>query len=112
MRVIEFAECLGKAARQVAGQRDALCKLDTYIGDGDHGVSAERGFLAAAGAAEKSSGSLESLFLEVGASMSRSMGGAIGPIYGAFWSGAAAACKGLEDVTGRRPGFSLRRRGG
>lgn len=98
MGVTDFALCLGKAARQVARQRDALCKLDTFIGDGDHGVSAERGFLAAAEAAEKSTGSLENLFLKVGASMSRTMGGAIGPIYGAFWSGAGATCKGLEEL--------------
>lgn len=97
IHIHEFAECLGIAARQVARERDSLCKLDTFIGDGDHGLSAERGFLAAADAAEKSGGSLENLFQEVGAAMSRSMGGAIGPIYGAFWSGAATDCKGMEE---------------
>lgn len=97
MRSMKFAVCLAKAARKVAACRDELCQLDTFIGDGDHGITVERGFLAAADAAETLDGPIDHLFLNIGSSMSRAMGGAIGPLYGVFWSAVAA---GSRDATG------------
>ena len=42
----EFGKCVLRASNSMPQHRDALCALDTEIGDGDHGVTIERGFLA------------------------------------------------------------------
>lgn len=86
-----FFKALGKACRFVALQRDELCRLDTGIGDGDHGVTAERGFTAMAALCDGFDGSVNQLFEAAADTMTEAMGGAIGPVYGAFWGGAALA---------------------
>lgn len=103
MKIHDFAQCFASAARHVAGQREYLCQLDTFIGDGDHGITAERGFLAAAAVAsneENTTHTAGQLFTAISAGMSRTMGGAIGPLYAAFWSGAAASCQDRTEING------------
>ena len=92
-----FYKALKDACVFVASKRDELCKLDTGIGDGDHGITVERGFSALAvlcddfGKKPAVNGTITELFEAAGEAMMSSMGGAIGPVYGAFWSGAALA---------------------
>ena len=59
---------------------EELCRLDSYIGDGDHGVTIERGFRAAV-ASLAGAETARALFFAMGEIMS----GAIGPLYGMFW---------------------------
>lgn len=100
MQMDKFAQCFAGAARHVAAQREHLCQLDTFIGDGDHGITAERGFLAAATAAEENAGGTPGQFFSaISSAMARSMGGAIGPLYAAFWSGAALRWQGCMAIS-------------
>ncbi len=71
--------------------RDELCKLDSGIGDGDHGITVSRGFVAAAAAATEEHESFSALFAAVGDAMEAAMGGASGPLYAAFFAAAGAA---------------------
>lgn len=98
MDTTTFAICFCNASKSVADCRDELCRLDTGIGDGDHGITAERGFLAAADLSEKFDGVIGDLFLQVGKAMGQKMGGAIGPVYSAFFTGAASAFESNDDV--------------
>ena len=80
----------------MANYTEELCRLDSYIGDGDHGVTIERGFNAAADSLDGVKNARE-LFFAVAESMSDAMGGAIGPLYGMFWRGVGKMVE--EEVT-------------
>lgn len=91
MQIRQFAAALRKAAHNMESYRDELCRLDTGIGDGDHGITIAAGFSAAEAAITDHNENYAVLFSAVGAAMEDAMGGAIGPLYGAFFSAAAAA---------------------
>jgi len=78
---------------------DYLTELDSELGDGDHGVSLDRGFsqvrrgLSGFGIADV--GAVLDL---AGASLVSSMGGAAGPIFGTAFSSAGQAVRGRSSV--------------
>ena len=82
---------------------EELCRLDSYIGDGDHGVTIERSFRAAV-ASLAGAETARALFFAMGEIMS----GAIGPLYGMFWRGVG---KGLDgaDITPQAIGGARQR---
>lgn len=72
--------------------KDHLTNIDSEIGDGDHGIGMEKGFLTAvAGLKSKNFMSVNEIFKETGNSMINSMGGASGIIFGTMFIG------GLKD---------------
>ena len=94
-----FGECVLSAAATMPGHRDELCRLDMGIGDGDHGVTVERGFSAVGALFSGDPGDGGQPFYQrMGDELSASMGGAIGPIYGLFFAGLGAGLKGAERV--------------
>lgn len=79
---------------EVIGQEDALCRLDSFIGDGDHGVTAARGFTAVKKCMEETCFELPAQVMErTGDILADTMGGAIGPIIGALFSGGSTNLK-------------------
>jgi len=73
--------------REMAGdvheQRDFLTQLDAAIGDADHGINMDRGFVAALARLEtESDGPPGDLLETVGTTLVLSVGGAAGPLYG------------------------------
>jgi dihydroxyacetone kinase-like protein len=105
------------AADRVIGHRDALTKADQAIGDGDHGVGMERGFVAARQAIlTKPAQTAGDVFKNVGLAILGQSGGASGAVFGTFFIGAgkplsqpsldasgyaAALVAGLEAVQAR-----------
>jgi dihydroxyacetone kinase-like protein len=82
-----------------AENRQMLTELDSAIGDGDFGVSMDRGFTAAQ--AELSAHpppDLRTAFQSVASVLIRTMGGASGPLYGTFFLRAGAACAGKSEL--------------
>lgn len=85
-------------AKQLAGMLDAaadaiienekwLCELDSQVGDGDHGVTAARGFRAVKEMlAENADASIAALLEKTGDALAETMGGAIGPIFGSIFT--------------------------
>ena len=70
---------LAAAADLVIANRDLLTKADQAIGDGDHGVAMERGFLAARQAIDgKPSRTAGDVFRNVGLAVLGQSGGASG----------------------------------
>jgi phosphoenolpyruvate---glycerone phosphotransferase subunit DhaL len=83
---------VNELAFRVRDQRDYLTQLDAAIGDADHGINLDRGFTAAVakleGMAEETPGAL----LEaVGKSLTFTVGGAAGPLYGSGFRGLGQA---------------------
>jgi dihydroxyacetone kinase-like protein len=70
-------------ALAVDDQKDYLTQLDAAIGDADHGVNMQRGFLAVTARLEGGEFSTPGAVLAaVGATLISSVGGASGPLYG------------------------------
>lgn len=79
--------------------RERLTELDSALGDGDCGVSMERGFTAAqAELSAQPPPDIRAAFQSVAAVLIRTMGGASGPLYGTFFLRAGAACTGKSEL--------------
>jgi dihydroxyacetone kinase-like protein len=78
--------CLEIFARQIEENEPYLTELDRAIGDADHGVNMRRGLRAVtARMQEKSPDDLGGRFRLVSTTLTSSIGGAAGPLYGAFF---------------------------
>ena len=87
----------------------ALTRLDSAIGDGDHGTNMNRGFKAAVQRldgleAEDFSG----LFKAVGMALIGKVGGASGPLYGSLFLGMAKELGDVGEVEDQRLAAALR----
>src|SRR3989449_9804692 len=91
---------LERYAGIVAEQKQYLTGLDAAIGDGDHGISLDRGFQAVlvklAPVRDKDVGTL---LKTTGMALVGSVGGAGGPLYGSFFLRAGAALDGKAEIS-------------
>jgi phosphoenolpyruvate---glycerone phosphotransferase subunit DhaL len=70
----------------VTDQRDELTRLDSAIGDADHGTNMDRGMSAVKAALEAAPpAGAGALLKQVGMTLVRTVGGASGPLYGTFF---------------------------
>jgi dihydroxyacetone kinase-like protein len=100
----EFAEL-------VAANKDLLTRLDSAIGDADHGANMDRGMTAAVAALDSSSPtSPAALLKKVGMTLVSTVGGASGPLYGTFFLRMATASGEAEQLDG--PAFAKALRAG
>ena len=89
-----------EASQQVfADNRQQLTDLDSAVGDGDFGISLDRGFTAVqAELSAKPPADLRSVFQNVSTVLIRTMGGTSGPLLGTFFLRAGAACAGKSEL--------------
>jgi phosphoenolpyruvate---glycerone phosphotransferase subunit DhaL len=87
------------SAERLHDQATTLTQLDQAIGDGDHGINMDRGFMAivamldsqtAAPNGEKGGPAVSGLLRKAGQTLIRTVGGASGPLYGTALLRAAA----------------------
>ena len=76
---------------------ESLSRIDGAIGDGDHGINMRKGFLMVR---DELDGEIElSAGLKlIGDTLMTRIGGAMGPLYGSFFSEMGDACEGLERI--------------
>ena len=87
---------LAIADRMIAS-KPLLTEVDSKIGDGDHGIGMETGFLAVRETLNgKSFSTINELFRQTGMAMLNSMGGASGVIFSSIFLGGV---KGMPDMT-------------
>jgi dihydroxyacetone kinase-like protein len=87
------------AAGAVAADADRLTRLDSAIGDGDHGVNLNRGFTAVVAALEKSPPeTVSEVLIKAGATLLSRVGGASGPLYGTALRSAGKALPATTEV--------------
>ncbi len=86
-------------AAAIAEQKDYLTRLDSDIGDGDHGANMHRGFQAVLGklpgVADKDIGTI---FKTVGMTLVSTVGGAGGPLYGTLFMQMGTATAGKTEL--------------
>jgi dihydroxyacetone kinase-like protein len=96
-------EWIAAFANDVAEHRVELTRLDTAIGDGDHGTNMDRGMRKAVEKLEaQEGGDIGGVLKTVGMALVSSVGGAAGPLYGTLFlqMGVAAAGRDELDLAG------------
>jgi dihydroxyacetone kinase-like protein len=87
----------------------ALTRLDSAIGDGDHGTNMNRGFKAAVQRLDGlEAEDFSSLFKAVGMALIGKVGGASGPLYGSLFLGMAKELGDVGEVEDQRLAAALR----
>lgn len=85
-------------ASDLAERSEELCKLDSFVGDGDHGISIRKGFSKVLENMDLPAHSLEEVFTHCADAALDSMGGAIGPIIASLFMGFAMASTGKTEL--------------
>ena len=90
---------IGDFAGVIAENRKELVRLDTAIGDGDHGTNMDRGMKAAVEKLETVEGDdVGALLKAVGMALVSKVGGAAGPLYGTLFLQMGTASAGQEEL--------------
>lgn len=83
----------------IAENRQELVRLDTAIGDGDHGTNMDRGMKAAVEKLQSTDGDdIGALLKAVGMAMVSKVGGAAGPLYGTLFLQMGMASNGKAEL--------------
>jgi phosphoenolpyruvate---glycerone phosphotransferase subunit DhaL len=99
----EVRAWMARFAADVAEHRAELVKLDTAIGDGDHGTNMDRGMRKAVEKLDALEGDdIGAILKAVGMALVSSVGGAAGPLYGTLFlqMGTSAAGRTELDLAG------------
>jgi phosphoenolpyruvate---glycerone phosphotransferase subunit DhaL len=95
----EVRDWIRAYAEAIAEHRAELVRLDTAIGDGDHGTNMDRGMRKAV---EKADGvdddDIGGLLKAVGMALVSSVGGAAGPLYGTLFLQMGMSSAGREEL--------------
>ena len=95
----EVRAWIARYADVVAEHRAELVKLDTAIGDGDHGTNMDRGMRKAVEKLDGLEGDdIGALLKAVGMALVSSVGGAAGPLYGTLFLQMGTASSGRTEL--------------
>ncbi|MEG6574424.1 dihydroxyacetone kinase subunit DhaL [Caldibacillus debilis] len=97
-----FIDVIKDMADLVEKERDYLTKLDSDIGDGDHGVNLSIGFREVIDQLDTINGQakdINSLLKKVGMILLGKVGGSSGPLYGSFFMKAGQHIAGKDEIT-------------
>ena len=97
-------------AGEMGEHRQELVRLDTAIGDGDHGTNMNRGFKAAVQRLDALEGDQDfgAVFKAVGMALIGKVGGASGPLYGSLFLGMGKELGDASEVEDGRLAAALR----
>lgn len=96
----EIQEMMLLVCDRIISNQEYLCKLDAFVGDGDHGITAARGFSVVKDHLEdKEYMDIGEMMEDISETLSEAMGGAIGPIFGAVFEGAGETVQGKQEIT-------------
>jgi dihydroxyacetone kinase-like protein len=104
-----FVRFLGTFADRIRDARDELTRLDSAIGDADHGINMDRGFTAVrAKLADLDGSDPGAIAKAVGMTLISTVGGASGPLYGTLFLRMATAFGDAATVDAAGLGDALR----
>lgn len=104
-----FTRSLRLYADRLHERRDELTRLDSDIGDADHGINMDRGFTAVRGKLDDLDGAdLGTIAKQVGMTLISTVGGASGPLYGTLFLRLATAFGDAGSVGAAGLGAALR----
>ena len=95
----QVRDWMSSFAGEIAEHRTELVKLDTAIGDGDHGTNMDRGMRKVVEKLEATEGEdIGALLKTVGMTLVSTVGGAAGPLYGTLFLQMGASAAGSEEL--------------
>ena len=92
MNIKQFEKAVLAAATDLCGREEELCKLDSFVGDGDHGMSLKKGFSNVVTMINSEEAlNFHDFLFNVAMAFSEKAGGAIGPILASLFLGMSDA---------------------
>jgi dihydroxyacetone kinase-like protein len=99
VRTEDVLRWLDASQKVFAENRQQLTDLDSAVGDGDFGISLDRGFTAVqAELSANPPADLRAVFQNVATVLIKTMGGTSGPLLGTFFLRAGATCAGKSEL--------------
>ena len=98
------ADIVLELVKAIHQNKDYLSEIDGKIGDGDHGINMNKGFVMA-GEKITSDMSFSSAMKLLGDTLLMEIGGSMGPIYGTFFRKSAKTIKDYQEIDA--PTFAL-----
>lgn len=96
---IDVKKILLSIAQMFIEKEEELCKYDSVIGDGDHGITMARGAKAVIVKLEPmGEGTCREYFKVYGRTLVSTLGGAMGPLFGSIFLELSKACKGIDTL--------------
>ncbi len=100
LNINQVKEMILFIAQEIIDNKSYLTEVDLKIGDGDHGIGMETGFLNVQKViGPKAYGSVNELFRDVGMAMLNSMGGASGVIFSTVFLGGQKDTGNADELT-------------
>ncbi len=95
----QFCRMLNAAVEQIRAHHEMLSRLDSAVGDGDHGTTILRAMEAVAKTtSENAAADLKTLFAAVAWAVMSCDGGSTGPLLGSFFLGMSNAVAGKREL--------------
>ena len=95
----DMKQILSDISDLLTANEQELCRLDSYVGDGDHGITVSRGFFAVKTKLnEQEIIKLNELLLLTGEVLTDTMGGAVGPIIGGIFTSMGEVVDSAETI--------------
>ncbi len=99
LRLEDFEEVIADVIDIIQKNEDYLCEVDSFIGDGDHGLTLAKGFYSAKEDLGKNKPqTISSFFMVIASAIMRSIGGVCGPIYSSIFLSFAKITKDKEKI--------------
>ena len=99
MKCEDLKRAVFAGADAVISREIELCELDSFVGDGDHGITVRKGYQKVESAInEQNPDTPSGLMLSAGMGLADTAGGAIGPILASMFLGFADSLKGKEEL--------------
>ena len=95
----DFTKIIKNINETIKENKNYLNKIDSFIGDGDHGTTISRGFnKSVEKLKEKETKNISELLNLSGFTLVATMGGAAGPLFGSVLQGMAKAAEGKDNI--------------
>lgn len=96
---LQVISILNKIANVIEENKAYLSELDAAIGDGDHGINMNKGFIAVKDKLKDDNGcDIGEIFKGTGMALVSNVGGASGPLYGTAFMKAAVEVNGKANI--------------
>lgn len=82
----------------IHANKDYLSEIDGAIGDGDHGINMNKGFMLCRERLTNNNADLSKALKILGRVLLMEIGGSMGPLYGTFFMEMAKVCEGREQI--------------
>lgn len=82
-------------------EKDTLSELDSFVGDGDHGINLAKGMTLAKKKISVANDTMSSGFEKIAHALENEVGGSLGPLFGFFFEAMSSESKDHQAIDGQ-----------